>query len=86
LIEILFLVLREKRRPPSGGKTTLLGGWHGHLLVTPALHDAAQKANELVGILEVREILWLNNSKPEKSVKEIFEISPISISPQFYRD
>ncbi len=56
MLEIRFLILQGKRGPPSGGKTTLLGGWHGHLLVTPALHDAVQKANEIVGILEVSEI------------------------------
>jgi hypothetical protein len=84
MIEIRFLVLQETRRPPSGGKTTPLGGWHGHLLVTPALHGAVQKVNKLVGILEVREILWLNISKPEKSVKEILEISPIFMSFPFY--
>jgi hypothetical protein len=54
-IDIRFLVLQETRRPPSGGKTTPLGGWHGHLLVTPALHDAVQKASKLFGILEVSE-------------------------------
>jgi len=66
--------------------TPPLEGWHGHLLATPSLLHALKKANELPGILEVRVIFWQNNSKPEKSVKEILEISPIFINPQFYRD
>jgi hypothetical protein len=40
----------------------------------------------LVGILEVREILWVNISKPEKSVKEILEISPIFRNFELYMD
>jgi hypothetical protein len=64
-----------------GGKTTLLGGWHGHLLVTPSLHDAIQRDIELVRNLELRELFCLNNNKPEKSVKKILGI--LGISPRF---
>jgi len=43
----------------------------------------------LAGILEVRVIFWQNNSKPEKSVKEILEIldiSPMFMDPKFGMD
>ena len=50
------IVLQERPPPPSGGKAIPLGGWLGHLLVTPPFHHAVQKTNKLVGILEVIEI------------------------------
>ena len=54
-------------------QTTLLGGWLGHLLVTPPFHRALEKANELIGISEARRILCVNHSKIDKFVKEIPE-------------
>ncbi len=70
----------------SKGGNTPLGGWHRHLLATPSFHHAVQKTNELVRILEVREIFCLNDNKPEKSVKEILEISLIFRNLKLYMD
>jgi hypothetical protein len=74
-MEIRFLFLQGTRGPPSGGETLPLGGWYGHLLVTPPSHHAIQKTNELIEILEVRKLLRVNNNKPEKSVKKFLDIS-----------
>ena len=73
--KIRSLVLQETPPPPSERETIPLGGWLGHLLVTPSSHHAVQKTNELVEILEVRKLLRLNNNKPEKSVKKYLGIS-----------
>jgi len=49
-MENRFLILQETQRPPSGEKTTPFREWLEHLLVTPVLHHAVQKANEFIGI------------------------------------
>ncbi len=86
-MEIRFLFLKGTQGLPPKGETSPLGGWHGHLLVTPSFHHAVQKTNEWIEILEtleVRKIFQPYDSKAEKHVKEIIEISPHLLNPQFY--